>query len=271
MSSPPISDLALISDCHSAALTSREGSVEWLCLPRFDSPSLFGHLLDDQAGYWSIRPVDEFTVVRRYLEGTMVLETTFTTETGTATLSDALALGNRARGHDLGEGAPALLVRELRGVAGQVSFVTEYVPRGEYGLIWPLLNLVDGGVAGRGGADVTMLSTGARLSIEPGAATGTVNVSAGDVVSFGLHYKRAEQELPRLWTQSELSKRLEDTIAAWRSWSELHQSYDGPWRELVHHSGRVLQALTYYPTGAMVAAPTTSLPESPGGTRNWDY
>ena len=271
MSSTPIADHALLSDCHTAALVDREGSVEWLCFPAFDSPSVFGRLLDDSAGHWSIRPVDEFQAERRYVDRTMVLETTFTTPTGSATLVDALAMGANERGHDLGGGAPSLLIRQLEGVSGRVELEIEYVPRTEYGLVHPLLSRVDGGVAGRGGADVTMLSTPVELEFGTGTASGRLSVSDGERLSFGLHHRRLGEELPQVWSPSELSGRLADTLAAWRSWSALHQSYDGPWHDLVHQSGRVLQALTYYPTGAVVAAATTSLPEAAGGNRNWDY
>ena len=271
MSSTPIADHALLSDCHSAALVSRDGSVEWLCFPRFDSPSVFGRLLDDDAGHWSIRPVGDFQADRRYVDKTMVLETTFATATGSVTLVDALAMGSTERGHDLGGGAPGLLLREIRGVAGQVELETEYVPRTEYGLIWPLLMRTDGGISGRGGADMTVLSTPVDLQLGTGAAFGRFRVAAGERIAFGLHYGKPGGPTPRVWPQDELAKRLEDTVAGWRSWSDIHQTYQGPWRDLVHASGRVLQALTFYPTGAIVAAPTTSLPEAPGGNRNWDY
>jgi GH15 family glucan-1,4-alpha-glucosidase len=271
VSSTPIADHALLSDCHSAALVSREGSVEWLCFPRFDSPSVFARLLDDEAGHWSIRPVGEFQATRRYLEKTMVLETTFTTSSGSVTLVDALAMGANERGHDLGGGAPGLLLRQLEGVTGHVELEMEYVPVTEYGLIRPLLMAVEGGIAGRGGADLTVLSTPIDLTLSVGVATGHVGVSTGERVAFGLDYGQLGHESPRPWSQDELFQRLVDTISGWRSWSDLHQTYDGPWHELVHNSGRVLQALTYYPTGSIVAAPTTSLPEAAGGNRNWDY
>ena len=271
MSATPIADYALLSDCHSAALVSRSGSVDWLCFPRFDSPSVFGRLLGDEAGYWSIRPTGDFQASRQYLDKTMVLETTFRTDGGSATLVDALAMGANERGHDIGGGAPSMLLRQVSGVSGQVELEIEYVPRTEYGLIWPLLRTVDGGLAGRGGADVTMLSAPVDIRPSGGAARGLCTVRAGERVCFGLHYGQLGGTMPRAWTQDELSKRLEDTLAGWRSWSDIHQSYQGPWRELVHSSGRVLQALTFYPTGAIVAAPTTSLPEAAGGNRNWDY
>jgi GH15 family glucan-1,4-alpha-glucosidase len=271
MTDTPIADYGLLSDCHSAALISRDGSADWLCFPRFDSPSVFGRLLGDDAGHWSIRPAGAFQATRRYLDRTMVLETTFSTADGSVTLTDALAMGATERGHDLGGGAPGLLLRQVSGVRGQVELDIEYVPRTEYGLIWPLLSVMDGGLAGRGGADITMLSAPVSLPPQQGSARGRCTVGPGDRLCFALHYGQPGGPAPRIWSQDELGQRLADTIAAWQSWSGIHQSYQGPWRDLVHASGRVLQALTYYPTGAVVAAPTTSLPEQPGGSRNWDY
>jgi GH15 family glucan-1,4-alpha-glucosidase len=271
MSTTPIADHALLSNCHSAALVSKAGSVEWLCFPRFDSPSIFARLLDDAAGHWSIRPVGDFQADRRYLDQTLVLETTFATANGSVSVTDALAMGANERGHDLGGGAPSLLLRQVSGVAGQVELELEYVPRTEYGLIWPLLTQVAGGIAGRGGADLTLLSAPVGLEIGVGTATGRFTVKAGQRLSFGLHYGQPGGNQPHLWSQDELERSLADTLAGWRSWSDLHQAYEGPWHDLVHTSGRVLQALTFYPTGAIVAAPTTSLPEAPGGDRNWDY
>jgi GH15 family glucan-1,4-alpha-glucosidase len=228
-------------------------------------------LLDDAAGHWSIRPVGDFQATRRYLDKTMVLETTFTTTTGSITLVDALAMGANERGHDIGGGAPSLLIRKVEGLTGQVELEMEYVPRTEYGLIFPLLSPVEGGIRGRGGADLTMLSTPVDLRFWTGAAGGRFTATAGEHLAFGLQYRQPGQEPPRVWSQDELAQRLADTESAWRSWSDLHQTYDGPWQELVHSSGRVLQALTYYPTGSIVAAATTSLPEATGGNRNWDY
>jgi GH15 family glucan-1,4-alpha-glucosidase len=271
MSMLPIADHALLSDCHSAALVSRAGSVEWLCFPRFDSPSIFGRLLDDDAGHWSITPAGQFEATRRYTDRTMVLETTFSTASGTAVLTDALAIGPHNTGHELGKGAPRLLIRSMTGVTGEVSFRVSYAPRPEYGLLFPLLGVVPGGVTARGGAEWLVLSTPVELDIAGPTASGGFTVSAGETVSFGLHRSTLEQQPAHVWSQDELHARLDATVAGWRSWSLLHQNYAGPWAELVHHSGRVLQALTYQPSGAIVAAATTSLPEGIGGERNWDY
>jgi GH15 family glucan-1,4-alpha-glucosidase len=271
MSTTPISDHALLSDCRSAALVTRNGSVDWLCFPRFDGPSVFGRLLDDDAGHWSIRPAAEAQTSRRYLNGTMVLETTFSTETGTAVLTDALATGADDSGHRLGAGSPHLLLRQVACTDGEVDIDLEYRPRPEYGLIKPLLGVVEGGVTARGGAEWLVLSTPVRLVLDGDGAAGRVQLAAGQRLSFALHRSTLEEVPARVWSQDEIAERLDSTVAAWRSWSELHQAYDGPWQDLVHHSGCVLQALTFHPSGAIVAAPTTSLPEGVGGERNWDY
>jgi len=271
MSSVPIADHGLLSNCHSAALVTRDGSVDWLCLPRFDSPSVFGRLLDDGAGHWSIRPAGAFRARRRYVDQTMVLETTFETARGAVTCTDALVLGARSRGHHLGEGAPSLLVRQVQGLSGEVELEVDYAPRTEYGLVAPLLSPIGGGILGRGGADITVLSTPVALEIAGGSASGRFKIRAGQRLAFALHHGRPGEPAPLTWPQDDLAMRLDDTVAAWQSWSRMHQSYQGPWRELVHSSGRVLRALTYYPTGAIVAAPTTSLAEVVGGGRNWDY
>jgi GH15 family glucan-1,4-alpha-glucosidase len=275
MSSTPIADLALLSDCHSAALVNRDATVEWLCFPRFDSPSVFALLLDDNAGHWSIHPTAPYRTTRRYHDRSMVLETTFSTADGSVTVTDALALGAGAWGHRLGADSPGLLIRRVEGVDGQVELEMEYQPRTEYGLVWPVLSTVDGGIRGRGGADVTVLSTQVPLTLGTGSAAGRFTVAAGQRLLFALNAAMMSAMMsgtpPRVWDQDELEHRLQETIAGWRSWSDIHQTYQGPWREQVHTSGRVLQALTYYPTGAVVAAATTSLPESPGGGRNWDY
>ena len=272
MSTTPIADYALLSDRHGAALVSRDGSIEWLCLPRFDSPSIFGRLLGDEAGHWTIRASSPTRVTRRYLERTMVLETTARTATGTVAIVDALTMGEGNRGHELGKDAPHLLLRRATCIEGEVELHMEFVPRPEYGLVYPLLDAVEGGLAAFGGADVLILSCPLSLTVDRSSASGQLLLSGGESVGFALHHgKRAETGAPRVWSQPEIESRLSDTVSAWESWSALHQAYVGPWRDLVHHSGRVLQALSFSPTGAICAAATTSLPEVVGGTRNWDY
>jgi GH15 family glucan-1,4-alpha-glucosidase len=271
MSTLPLAEYAMLSDCRSAALVSRTGSVDWLCFPRFDGPSVLARLLDEDAGHFSIRPAGDPRVTRRYLDQTMALETTFGTPTGTAVMVDALAVGRNDRGHDLGAGSPGVLLRMVTCQEGTVELEVEYAPRPEYGLIHPILTLVEHGVTARGGADVLVLSSPVELAVLGATARGRLTMTAGETAGFALQHARMGEAQPRPWRQEEIAGRLEDTVEGWRSWSAMHQSYEGPWRELVHHSGRVLQALTFEPTGAIVAAPTTSLPESVGGERNWDY
>ncbi|HZD02442.1 MAG TPA: glycoside hydrolase family 15 protein [Actinomycetes bacterium] len=271
MSRLAIADYALLSDCRSAALVSRDGSVDWLCVPRFDSPSVFARLLDEQAGHFSIQPAGQARVTRRYLDQTMVLETTFRTPTGTLVLVDAMALGRDDRSHDLGAGSPGVLLRRLDCTGGHVTVQVTYAPRPEYGLIHPLLAQAGGGLVSRGGAEVLALSTPVPLEVSASTATATIGLRAGQTAAFALRHARRWEPPPPLWDQDEIAGRLAGTVEGWRSWSAMHQAYEGPWRELVHHSGRVLQALTFQPTGAIVAAPTTSLPETVGGMRNWDY
>jgi GH15 family glucan-1,4-alpha-glucosidase len=271
MESLPIGEYALISDCRSAALVSREGSVDWLCFPRFDGPSVLCRLLDPAAGHFSIRPAGQFQVSRRYVDQTLVLETTFTTAGGTAVLTDALAVGPDERGHHLGAHSPGTLLRSLACTAGEIQAEVSYAPRPEYGLIHPVLVPVSGGLAARGGANRLLLSTSCTFAVDDATATAVVRLTAGQAAVFALGH--GEMAGPPLapWTAEDVTSRLDDTIEGWRSWSAIHQNYEGPWRELVRHSGRVLQGMTFAATGAIVAAPTTSLPETVGGERNWDY
>jgi GH15 family glucan-1,4-alpha-glucosidase len=271
MSGTSLAEHALLSDCHSAALVTSAGSVDWLCCPRFDSPSVFAALLDDEAGHWAIRPVGEFTSTRRYLDRTLVMETTFRTATGTLVLVDAMAMGPNNHGHDLGVHAPHLLIRSVACTDGEADLEVTYEPRPEYGLIRPLLSQTDDSVTARGGPEWLVLSTPIRLDLSHSSANGNVRMRAGQRMHFALHRSTREEQPARVWAQDELAQQLDTTIWAWESWSSLHQNYQGPWRDLVQHSGRVLRGLTFQPSGAIVAAPTTSLPEGVGGERNWDY
>jgi alpha,alpha-trehalase len=271
MASLPISDYALLSDCRTAALVSREGSVDWLCLPRFDAPSVFGRLLDPVGGSFAIRPAGEFEVRRRYVDQTMVLETTFTTPRGTAVLTDALAAGWAERGHDLGKHSPCMLLRRLSCTGGEIDAEVSYAPRPEYGLVHPILMPIPGGIAARGGADRLLLVTPVSFDVSGDTATARIRLAAGQAAVFGLCHGPMTGPPLETCSAEQLSAHLDDTVEGWRSWSAIHQNYDGPWRDLVRHSARVLRALTFVPTGAIVAAPTSSLPEAVGGERNWDY
>jgi len=215
MSQLPIADHALLSDRHSAALVTREGSVDWLAFPRFDSPSLFARLLDDEAGHWSIRPAAPARTSRRYLPGTMVLETTFETNAGTLVICDALALGPDTDVHRLGAGAPHCLIRQVSCSGGVVDVEVEYAPRPEYGLIHPLLAPARGGVTGRGGADWLVLTAPLDMELQGAVARGRVRLSAGSILCFGLQRSTLGEQPARVWSQGELAGRLETTISSW--------------------------------------------------------
>src|SRR5215211_7844263 len=137
-SSQPIANYGLLADCNSAALVDSDGSIDWLCLPRYDSDAIFARLLDPDAGHWAIRPAGAFTSERRYLSGTLVIETTFTTDTGSVRLLDAMAFAEGQRGHELGFDTPHEVLRAVEGISGQVELQMELSPRGEYGLVRPL-------------------------------------------------------------------------------------------------------------------------------------
>ncbi|WP_326670759.1 glycoside hydrolase family 15 protein [Streptomyces sp. NBC_01257] len=272
MSTRPIGDYALLSDCRSAALVSTAGSVDWLCLPRFDSPAVFARLLDEEAGHWTIRPSGPSEVTRRYVPETLALETTFHTSSGTVVLLDALAMGHRERGHALGASSPGVLLRQITCTSGSVTVETSFAPRPEFGLVHPVMSLVRGGLSAYGGAQRLVLSAPLPLRIEGATAHGETVLRAGRRIGFALSSLPAWGEAqPESWRGGRIHRRLNDTIKGWRSWTGIHQGYQGRWRDEVAHSGRVLQALTFTPTGAIVAAATTSLPESIGADRNWDY
>ncbi|MCO6008207.1 glycoside hydrolase family 15 protein [Actinoallomurus purpureus] len=271
MSTRPISDHALLSDCRSAALVTSEGSVDWLCFPRFDSPAIFARLLDEDAGHWAIRPTGPAEVTRRYVADTLVLETTFRTANGAVTLVDALSLGRRERGHGIGRSSPGVLLREATCVEGTVTLEVTYAPRPEFGIVHPLMAPVRGGLIARGGAHVLTLSLPVEATVDGATARATVTLTAGQRLGFALAAGPGWEAAPVVWNGRLIHRRLKDTIAGWLSWSRGHARYEGPWQEQVAVSGRVLLGLTYAPTGAIVAAATTSLPEEVGGQRNWDY
>jgi alpha,alpha-trehalase len=270
--STPIADYGLLSDCNSAALVSRDGSIDWLCLPRFDSPAVFARILDPEAGHWSIRPVGEFTTERRYVDGTLVLETTFTTDTGVVRLRDALVFAEGQRGHDIGIDAPHELVRSVEGVLGSVELALELAPRPEYGLVRPLFRQTADGGRTFGGPNQVIVRASVPVDVSGATMTSSFSVSAGERIGFALRFVPSEaKHAPEPTSPYAASARVDDTVETWRSWEAEHAIYDGPHREHVRLSSRVLQGLTYRPTGAIVAAPTTSLPETVGGERNWDY
>jgi GH15 family glucan-1,4-alpha-glucosidase len=267
----PIADYGLLADCNSAALVDRDGSISWLCLPRYDSAAVFARILDPDGGRWSIAPTGPYRSKRRYLPGTLVLETTFTTNSGSVKLTDTLAFARGQRHHELGLGAPHLLLRLVEGLVGEVELRLELAPRPEYGLVKPLFRQTEAGGRTFGGPNQIVVSSAVETAIDDATMRATFVVSARERIGFALQWSPPEGPAPEPFPPEEVADRIEDTVQAWRSWEQEHDIYDGPHRELVRLSSRVLKGLTYRPTGAIVAAPTTSLPESPGGERNWDY
>jgi GH15 family glucan-1,4-alpha-glucosidase len=269
--SQPIAAYGLLADCNTAALADRHGSIEWLCLPRYDSPAVFARMLDPDAGHWSIRPAGSFTTARRYIPGTLVLETTFETANGVVRLTDALAFAEGQRGHDLGRNAPRELLRLVEGLSGSVTVVMELAPRPEYGLVHPLFRRTEYGGRTFGGPNQISVCAGAPVELEGSTMRAVLELSEGGHIGFAMRWRVPEGDGAVPTSADQVARRIADTVEAWRSWEAEHDTYDGPHRDLVRLSSRVLKGLTYRPTGAIVAAPTTSLPETVGGERNWDY
>ena len=270
---PPISSYAFISDCHSMALVDRNGSIDWCCMPRVDSASIFGRLLDwKRGGHCSICPLDpDATSFQAYLEDTLVLETTVRTEGGEAKLTDCFSM------HAGGRRNPHLqLIRILEGVRGRVDFTIAVVPRFDYGEVRPWIRRHSDRVySAIGGNDGIVIASDALL--EPDASShdlaARVTIRAEDRVRLSVSFVRPEDleyEVPAVPSPEELDHRLKETVAWWRKWTS-QLTIQGSHRAAVVRSAIVLKGLTFAPTGAMAAAATTSLPETVGGERNWDY
>jgi len=270
---PPIADYALISDCRSAALVSSSGSIDWCCVPRLDEGSCFGRLLDwEQGGFCSLDPADgETTLFRRYVEGTLVLETTFRSSGGEARLFDCFTIDeSRER-----EGPRCRLLRVIDGVRGHMDFRLQVVPRFDYGEVEPWLRHHGMHVySATGGDDALMISSDFGLTMTDGhSLEATFAVRAGERARISIAFvppNEIEALGPQPTEGPELDQKLEHTIEWWREWSSQVQ-LKGPEGPGVVNSAIILKALTNTDTGAIAAAATTSLPESPGGNRNWDY
>ena len=275
---PPIGSYGFLSDCHTAALVSFDGSVEWLCLPRFDSPSAFGALLDRDAGHFNLGPRDVIVPIsRRYKPGTLVIETSWVTDTGWVVIHDALTIGEWVTGGD-GERRPATehesdrsLLRTMTCVDGEVTLDMECVPRFGYGAEPGEWSGGELGEAVAEGGDGTrlLLTSDMELSVSDTAARGTLHLREDETGFCAVSWGDGDLGGPR--SAPEALERLDSTEEFWRSWLRDGDFPDHPWRVHLQRSALVLKGLTYTPTGAIVAAPTTSLPETPGGERNWDY
>jgi GH15 family glucan-1,4-alpha-glucosidase len=254
-----IEDYALIGDCKTAALVGRDGSIDWLCWPRFDSAACFAALLGDaDNGRWLLAPKDPLLgIERRYRPGTLVLETEFQTETGSAAVIDFMVPADGAN-----------LVRTVTGQSGRVVFQTELVVRFNYGATVPWVSrLADDTINVIAGPERLVLRTPTTLYGEDLKTVGEFAVEAGESIAFVLSYGPSFQDPP---PPIDPFNALERTEAFWREWSNRCPDI-GPWTEAVKRSLITLKALTYAPTGGIVAAPTTSLPERLGGVQNWDY
>jgi GH15 family glucan-1,4-alpha-glucosidase len=255
-----IEDYGLIGDTQTAALVSRDASIDWLCLPRFDSAACFAALLGDRDnGRWQIAPADGWrSIHRRYRPDSLVLETEFRTASGRARVTDCMP--NRFDDPDV--------VRVVEGLSGHVRMRMELIVRFDYGRVIPWVRHIDGRLVAVSGPDALYLtSSGAEPHGEGLTTVAEFDVLPGQHVAFSLRWHPSHLPAPpaidALWA-------VTTTEHWWREWTA-HCTYDGPWREAVTRSLITLKALTYAPTGGIVAAPTTSLPEQLGGSRNWDY
>lgn len=269
MTQPTIDSYAFLSDCQTSALVGRDGSIDWYCPPRFDAPSVFARLLDPDGGYWRVCPQRWDRVERNYIGDTLALRTVFHTARGSVSVTDALAFAEGTRGHNIGLHVPHMLVRRIEGLSGAVDMVMACAPRLEYALTLPRVSQTAYGALFTGGPTELHLLTDCPLSIESAMATAAWTLQAGEVVDFALAYRQFNSASDIL--SVDVGAELNNCRAAWQSWADDHQTYNGPYAEQVRHSALVLQGLTYQPTGAIIAAATTSLPEEDGGDANWDY
>jgi GH15 family glucan-1,4-alpha-glucosidase len=262
----PIADYAAIGCTRSVALVSRGGSIDWLCWPRFDSPSIFGRLLDiDKGGFFAIHPAIEHEATRQYLDRTNVIETTFTTTSGTAKLLDLMPVMTEDEKRTTLSPFRQLL-RRIEVVDGEIPIEVIYAPRPDYARITPRLRHRSDSIHCGWRTQVLNLRSDANFEIDDGTAIARFTLKAGQSRTFALGYDdHTPAVLPSISDDA-----IERTVKFWRDWSS-QLAYEGPPRALVLRSALVLKLLTYAPTGAIVAAPTTSLPESIGSVRNWDY
>jgi GH15 family glucan-1,4-alpha-glucosidase len=254
-----IEDYALIGDLHTGALISRAGAIDWLCLPRFDSPACFAALLgDDRAGRWRIAPVGAGGATRRsYLGDSMILQTEWDTGDGTVRVIDFMPP----------RGDAADIVRIVEGVTGHVRMRTDLTLRFDYGHVVPWVRHHPGGMTAVAGPDAVWLHTEVPLDNHDRATSAEFMVDAGRRVPFVLTHRPSHLPRPE---PAHAEPALRDTHRVWQDWIDRH-TYDGPWADAVRRSLILLKALTYAPTGGILAAATTSLPEQLGGPRNWDY
>ena len=255
-----IEDYAVIGNCETMALVGRDGSIDWLCLPRFDSAACFAALLGDECnGRWQIIPADgQAKVTRRYRDGTLILETTFETDTGAVVLIDCMS---RRQGS-------SNLLRRVRGLRGTVAMQVDLAVRFDYGISVPWVSRTDDDrIQFVAGPDRVMLQTAIEIKNKDLRTKGCFEVKAGEEVDFSLGWSKSYQPVP---PPLHVGQVIEAEDIGWRGWSSRFQGI-GEWTDIVLRSLITLKALTHFETGGIVAAATTSLPEKIGGARNWDY
>jgi GH15 family glucan-1,4-alpha-glucosidase len=255
----PIENYALIGDCHTAALVGNDGSIDWLCFPRFDSAACFAALLGAaEHGRWLLAPSAQVNQVRRKYRGdTLVLETEFDTDEGRVRIIDFMPLSDRRWD----------IVRIVEGLSGRVSLRMELIVRFDYGAIVPWVHRAGGILLFTAGPDTLELAASVAVEGENLKSVAEFSVSEGERESFVLNYRASHLDTQPVIDPEQA---LEQTEGVWREWSG-RCTYRGRWKDAVGRSLITLKALTYKPTGGLIAAPTTSLPELPGGVRNWDY
>ena len=257
---------------QSGALVSRSGSVDWLCCPRFDSPAAFCALLHDaDAGRWSLTPrAAAVSAHRSYRGDSFVLETTFATDTGSVSVIDCLALEEHSRADDPRSVFPEhVFVRVVVGLEGTVAMHMDYRPRFDYGTVVPWFRESHGTIEAVGGPDALDLVGSIPLQAHRGGVQADFEVAAGDEVAFLMSYHPSHVDAPAP-DPADADALIEGTQAFWQRWADRCR-HEGPWHDQVVRSLLTLKGLTYAPSGGVVAAPTTSLPEQIGGPRNWDY
>jgi GH15 family glucan-1,4-alpha-glucosidase len=262
----PIAEHGIIGDLHTAALVGTDGTIDWYCCPHFDSPSVFGAILDRQrGGYYRIAPAMEgWTPKQLYFPDTNVLITRFLTRAGVGEVQDFMPI------HDApGSVFRHRLIRRVLGVRGQLTFRIEVEPRFNYGRDRHTTVFHENGVVFRTEDMSLTLETATPLMLRETGVACEISLTPGESVTFVLERVQPDY-VPRPYSEAETREAFDATIEYWRRWLAKSR-YQGRWREVVHRSALTLKLLTYRPTGGIVAAPTTSLPEQPGGGRNWDY
>lgn len=263
-----LEDYGIISNLETCALVGRDGSIDWCCLPHLESPSVFAAILDvEKGGHFSIRPSESFESEQSYIEQTNILQTTFHTPSGVVVLTDFMAIRGET---ETAKQKRRTILRKVACTRGKAELKAEFKPRFDYARAVPALDTAEGGIAARWHDHVLFLQTPFSLQSYDDKAQGTFSVNAGETHWFVLQYGHYERMHPE-----DCEALLNNTVQVWMGWMHRCEPskcvFGGPWHELVVRSSLVLKLLTHYETGAIAAAPTTSLPEEIGGVRNWDY